>query len=318
MPKYVGSAAYTDALLHKAPFPGSKESIAWGEGRSGNPAANPHTAGTVDAAAYDAGAAASSAHEAFGLSADTAEALAVIANLTNIDAAEQAAVKAFVNGQVPSGNWAEVYEVQCYCLTTADALVGWMGNQTGTLISTPTHTKGEGYATTDTAVIDSLLDVDSVSPYTQNAAFASVYHINSEAVTATQRPFGQASGGTSNLAMGYQLSTDTFWVINDTTSQTATGAGGSGYDKMVHTLHRDSSTTCEYYIDGTQEDSATDTSAGISTTETVYVGARAFGGIQQPHNATYSFFALGGSLPNIAVWQAGIATLMSALGPASA
>lgn len=69
--KHVGSDTYVDALTHNAPMPGSKVNLAWAEGATGNPTPNPHTAGTPEALAYDAGVAANSQHEASSASTIT-------------------------------------------------------------------------------------------------------------------------------------------------------------------------------------------------------------------------------------------------------
>ena len=61
--KHVGSDIYVNALTHNAPMPGTRDNIAWAEGRMGlRP--NLHPAGSPESLAYIAGQNANSNHEA--------------------------------------------------------------------------------------------------------------------------------------------------------------------------------------------------------------------------------------------------------------
>ena len=324
--KHVGTDLYTDALTHRPAFPGSRRNLAWSEGATGNPAANPHTAGTPEYLAYEAGAAASSQHEA-GAGVSTPEADLAITRISaqgTLSAGEETAIRAFVNGIVADGDYALLDDCWICKVGDSEAVEANRLNMSITGIKSlsataagstgPGHTVNAGINMASTLATVNHLTVpapDTLTNYSLNSASIGAYYLN---VSAIPQPtnFGVIDG-TASLQAAVRTADGIRSQTNCGTPDDLTPAEAQASGVLYMIGRYDASN--HYARKGTTVATAARASQGVPSFPVVFHG-RNNSGTPDSSSSTcdIALYFIGANLTsNGANFEARVNTLMAAL-----
>ena len=176
------------------------------------------------------------------------EATAVINRMSNLSAAEVAAITTFVDAEVANGNWTLYDEFYCFALNSIDALTGFFA-LTATAVNDPIHTILEGYVLNgSTQRINTNFNpiVEGVNYVQDDALYGALVH-TATPDTGNNTLIGMAFGNPHSMIQD-NSSTDLVFDINMNSWLSASGDGVES--DTLYIVERTGASSVEIFRDG--------------------------------------------------------------------
>ena len=249
----------------------------------------------------------------------TPEADAVVARMTNLSAAEETAVRNFVNGCVDDGNWAKLDEFFCFALNQTDALTGFKAfTATIPILGDPVFTlNGITLGTGVNNHIDTDVRLPLAPNYNLNDSEAGVYlHTQPAWGSGNNDLFGTQSGLTApRLRMRHRGDdTNDFAASINGTATVNSPLSVASMDNTLYTLKATAS-AAELYFNGVLQPDAVGAQPTVPTTFAVWRGVcnDSDSELQPCRGGKFTTFYVGAALDNLAFYNR-LTTFHTALG----